>query len=359
MKQIIYTLALASLMLASCKDDSGTTVEPDSAPPAKISNISSTSDYGEVALKWTVPNDPDFSHTIVAYQRNGTADTAKTKSSSITIDGFGSTAPVEFSFIAVDLSGNKSAVETISAAPGAPPCDPVFGTIEAKPTYGAATVKWTNPTGKVVRIAVKHVDNNAVEQIASKNSSKAVDSFDVALLNAQEIKLSAIYGSTERTRDQYIEPLRRPINRNLWIVEGFSSEEETGENNGNNGRAVHAIDGNFDTFWHTQWKNNYVPTLPNYLIYKLGKRSDISWIKVTQRSGNKSLNHVEIWLGNEVDNLTQVGTLEFPDAGGGAQEMTFDPPVGGLYLKINMPDTRHGDKHSFIAEIEVQGLMDF
>ncbi|MDR2563102.1 MAG: DUF4959 domain-containing protein [Prevotellaceae bacterium] len=359
MKHIIYSLALASIALFSCKDDSGITAEKDSLPPGKISNISSTSDFGEIALKWTVPSDEDFSHTLVVYTNNGKSDTLKTKSSSITIDGFGAESPVEFSLIAVDRAGNKSAAELITATPGAPPCNSVFGSIEAKPDYGAATIVWTNTTGKVVRISVKHIDDNAVEQISSKNSDKAVDSFSVALLNAQNIRIAVIYGTTELSKDEYIVPLRRPINKNMWTVDSFSSEEATGENNGNNGRAIHAIDGNFDTFWHTQWKNSYSPTLPNYLVYNLGKRSDISWIKVTQRNGNKSLQTVEILMSNDNVTFTLAGTLNFPDAGGGAQEIAFDPPEGGLYLKINMPNSRHGDRHSFIAEIEVQGLRDY
>lgn len=41
------------------------------------------------------------------------------------------------------------------------------------------------------------------------------------------------------------------IDRSGWSVHSFDSEESNGEGP-NNGRAVHAIDNNNNTFWHTR-----------------------------------------------------------------------------------------------------------
>ncbi|MBC9913905.1 BT_3987 domain-containing protein [Chitinophaga varians] len=43
------------------------------------------------------------------------------------------------------------------------------------------------------------------------------------------------------------------FDRNTWKITGFSSEEPTGEG-ATNGHAIHALDGDDNTFWSTQWK---------------------------------------------------------------------------------------------------------
>ena len=54
-----------------------------------------------------------------------------------------------------------------------------------------------------------------------------------------------------------------PFDRTQWTIAGFSSEEANGEGSGN-GHAIHAIDDDGGTFWHTQWQGGE-PAPPHYI----------------------------------------------------------------------------------------------
>src|SRR5690606_23754513 len=51
--------------------------------------------------------------------------------------------------------------------------------------------------------------------------------------------------------------------RSKWTISWFSSEEAEGEG-AHNGRAVHAIGNNLETFWHTQWQGTQ-PGRPHFV----------------------------------------------------------------------------------------------
>ncbi|RKO70145.1 DUF1735 domain-containing protein [Sphingobacterium puteale] len=76
------------------------------------------------------------------------------------------------------------------------------------------------------------------------------------------------------------------FDRSKWTVSQMSSEEKTGEGNGN-GMAIHALDDDFNTFWHTQWNGGIAPA-PHYLEIDLGETKVIHGISIVGRSGSNS-----------------------------------------------------------------------
>lgn len=67
-----------------------------------------------------------------------------------------------------------------------------------------------------------------------------------------------------------------------WSIVGFSSEEATGESGGANGKAIYIIDGNKNTYWHSQWQGSIAP-LPHYLTIDMKQSFTISQIDMYQR----------------------------------------------------------------------------
>ncbi len=76
-----------------------------------------------------------------------------------------------------------------------------------------------------------------------------------------------------------------PLNQVGWSVVSFDSQETVGED----GRAVNAIDGNTQTFWHTEWFANAGddndPAHPHEIVVNLGASYDLGGFKYLPRPG--------------------------------------------------------------------------
>lgn len=69
-----------------------------------------------------------------------------------------------------------------------------------------------------------------------------------------------------------------------WKVLEYSSQQESGEGVGG-GHASHAIDGNLDTFWHTQYSPNK-PGYPHYMVIDMQEVVTIQTVAVARRNNN-------------------------------------------------------------------------
>src|SRR3546814_5319167 len=69
--------------------------------------------------------------------------------------------------------------------------------------------------------------------------------------------------------------------RSAWTIVDFSSEEANGEGP-NNGRAVFVLDGDNQTFWHSQWQGAS-PTPPHHITVDLGEVKTLHGINTTAR----------------------------------------------------------------------------
>jgi len=91
----------------------------------------------------------------------------------------------------------------------------------------------------------------------------------------------------------------RPLDRTGWTVAYADSEERDGEN----GKAENAIDGEAETFWHTQWQKA-APTHPHYLVLDLGRSRAFAGFRYLPRPGDKDANgrieEYRIYAGDEL-----------------------------------------------------------
>jgi len=72
------------------------------------------------------------------------------------------------------------------------------------------------------------------------------------------------------------------VDKSAWTIEGFSSEEATGEG-ADNGHAIHAIDNNDLSFWHSAW-NESQPVYPHSFTVNLNKDQLISGFTFLHRT---------------------------------------------------------------------------
>lgn len=73
------------------------------------------------------------------------------------------------------------------------------------------------------------------------------------------------------------------VDKSGWIITGFSTEEPA--EGAPNGLASAAIDGDLNTFWHSQWSGGN-PGYPHWFSFDMGEEVVISTIEVFRRQGN-------------------------------------------------------------------------
>lgn len=360
MKKILFVLFVGMFVFACGKDNESET-EPvkDTTPPGAVSNVIATPGYAEVTLKWKKPSDADYGYTSIEYTKDGKLQVLQAIDS-ITIDGFADTTEYEFSLYAVDKNQNKVTEPVkVKVTPKENPSAVVVRTLGAVSVSGGIKVSWTNVTGKVITVSVNTIDRYGKAITQKKMSTKGVDNMtvvDIPINMTVAAGVTVSSGIEKHLKDFSLETFYT-FNVRTWGIQSVSSEEITGEGAAN-GRAIFSIDGNAATYWHTLYTNAPVRTLPNWIIYDMGRMTELTWLKLTQRSGKTSLLKVEILVKNKIeDEWTAIGTLNFsipPAAVELSKAISFATPTKGRYLKLNFP-TSQSAIQTMLAEVEALG----
>jgi len=121
----------------------------------------------------------------------------------------------------------------------------------------------------------------------------------------------------------------------------------------NNKVPAHTIDGNTETKWHTEFKNNK-PDHPHYIIIDMGKTRDIGGFAYVPRqddSTNGCITEYEFFVGSTPDDLGEpVKTGKFK----GDQDIKaaeFEKSVKGRYIKFKSLDAAGHKPFACVTEI--------
>jgi hypothetical protein len=141
------------------------------------------------------------------------------------------------------------------------------------------------------------------------------------------------------------------FSRTDWQIIDKSSEEANGEGP-NNGKAIFALDGDKNTFWHTQWQGAS-PAPPHYLTIDMGSEKEIHGLSFVGRQadgGGKP---------NEVNVLISTDNIAWKDAGSfNLQNNKNEQPVflptgfgqSARYFKVVI-NSCYGGAYAQIAEL--------
>lgn len=145
------------------------------------------------------------------------------------------------------------------------------------------------------------------------------------------------------------------LSRTSWEITSFSSEETVGEGP-DNGHAKHAIDGNPDTFWHTQYRD-VNPAHPHYLVIDLGSTQAVHGLRIFGRSSwapGRPLD-IEILVSDDEVNWIAAGAYAL-DGDVAENEVSFidngQKTIDGRYVKIVVNRSFTDSNHTCIAEVE-------
>lgn len=145
------------------------------------------------------------------------------------------------------------------------------------------------------------------------------------------------------------------IDRTGWTITA-STEEPTGEDNGNNGHAVHMLDGNTSTYWHTQWTgSNANPPLPHTLIIDTQSEHTFTQFALMQRENSFYTKGGEFYVSNDPDNWGEcIGKFNLAQENGA--QIFGVKPTTGRYIKILVTESYRSEGLACIAEFYAYGL---
>jgi len=105
---------------------------------------------------------------------------------------------------------------------------------------------------------------------------------------------------TDTGGDGEIDP-KVDIDNTEWTIVAKSTEEPTGEG-ANNGQAIHIIDGNTATYWHSQWQAA-VATLPMSITFRLRNNEIVKGFYLVPRTPNLGQHPRKIEIQISRDNI--------------------------------------------------------
>ncbi|MCC7333300.1 MAG: discoidin domain-containing protein [Flavobacteriales bacterium] len=147
------------------------------------------------------------------------------------------------------------------------------------------------------------------------------------------------------------------INNTLWTVQSVDSEELTGEG-ANNGHAIHCIDNDTTTFWHTQWQNAQ-PGFPHEIVINLGAVYPVNGFSIQTRhnSGAGKIDAYEFYLSNDGvswGTAQSKGNFLYDNPSGNAQKsFQYFGAVNTQYVKLVALTSKTNNYYIVTADLKV------
>lgn len=134
---------------------------------------------------------------------------------------------------------------------------------------------------------------------------------------------------------------RKYVSVSHLSIEGYSSQSNESKRPY---FATNAIDGNSNTFWHTDFHENALQTGNTpYLIIKIDSPKYISGLEFTQKQYSNKINifakTVNVYVSEDGKNWTKVGSQEYPTALDDLKVVNFDEVMLGQYIKLEIEDS--------------------
>ncbi|SHE80615.1 F5/8 type C domain-containing protein [Bacteroides faecichinchillae] len=143
-------------------------------------------------------------------------------------------------------------------------------------------------------------------------------------------------------------PYEKWEDRSGWEVIACSDERE---DDGGGKSAV--LDGNMDTYWHSQWGPDM--PLPHWVLIDMKKSYEVGGIEIARRLNNTDTKALKFEISEDGTNFVEMGTMDFGGTSNteNSKTVTFSV-VQGRYLKCWVTES-NSEPHSSIAEIYILG----
>lgn len=145
-------------------------------------------------------------------------------------------------------------------------------------------------------------------------------------------------------------PVYPEISRSAWTIYSVDSEEASGEGP-DNGRAIFALDGKLNTFWHTQWDGGE-PPLPHHLAIDMHAVNTLSGLYLTARQNapNGAPKTVVVDVSSDGQSWQSAGTFQLA-AVNARQSVFFAQAYSVRYFRVTVTATNGNTNITFFAEV--------
>ena len=271
-----------------------------------------------------------------------------------------------FKVYTLDNAGNRSIKEQVTGSAydaryiAGLTNRPVIG-ISGGGTVDSVVVLWGTPPAGNTHVQIKYFNtdesevgmnvpasvNRTVIRNWKSESNMSITSFFIPEPTAIDTFQSKV---TTAQLPVFIKFDGEKLSNEGWKIVNFSTEEP-GEG-APNGLASAAIDGNLNSFWHTQWSGGS-PGYPHHFTFDMGKIAKINKLEVFRRQGDsRGQTRFEIHTSLDGVNFTNQGSFE------------YDPTINSAtYNLLGLPMARYikyvatagPNFFAFLAEIDLYG----
>jgi hypothetical protein len=179
-------MLLAGALITSCTESPIGQTPTDSVPPSPLTNVAIDPIAGGANITYDLPNETDIAYVRCDYLFQGAKKSIYVSAydNHMTIEGLGSTDPVEVSLYVVDHSKNASLPVTGAFVPRTPAIEDIYESLKMNADLGGVTVEWTNVMGIEIGVALFAYDSLNVYQqrdihfVASKDGKHSFRGYD-------------------------------------------------------------------------------------------------------------------------------------------------------------------------------------
>lgn len=150
----------------------------------------------------------------------------------------------------------------------------------------------------------------------------------------------------------------RVTDKSRWRIIYVDCEELIGEG-ANNGNAIHCIDNDPNTYWHTEWKNNSYE-YPHEIQIDLGDTLAINGFSFQTRANNQNGRIKDFMFYVSTDSLNWgdpqlISSLNYPEPNSQAQQTAYAyfGTVRGRYVRLIGLTSVTNNKHVMMAEFDL------
>ena len=188
------------------------------------------------------------------------------------------------------------------------------------------------------------------DEVPLNEVNTPVDTIDLNALTRRVDQAVAYEKEQIEKEEQFNKNL---IDKKEWSLIDFSTEEALSE--GSNGRAAQIIDGNVNTYWHSQWQGHSAK-YPHHFTVDMKQPYEIDGMEITMSGGtNRYIKAFDLYLSNDGQQWNKV----YSDSDAPKKEtfrFLIENPSVGRYFKLVITDGRANDGcHVRINEIELTG----
>ncbi|MEP4668879.1 MAG: DUF4959 domain-containing protein, partial [Cyclobacteriaceae bacterium] len=325
---IIALLAVGSLLVVSCNEDSVTgPFYNDGVAPSPVTNVTVANRPGGAVVTYKLPLDQDLLYVEASYTlADGREITARSSAfkNSIVIEGLRDQAEFEIEVFAVDKGLNKSIGVKATVSPETAPIDLFFESLSMRPTFGGVLLEFENPLDTKLEIQLYQQDTVGgklydVYKQSGFVESSLIDTYVFRGFEATEAGFKVVAVDRWNNITDTLSGVFTPL------LEIMLDESKFGVNVlETDGTVLEFGDGNYfvDQLWDGQlaWPDVFhtndvaqdpIPAIPPYtepglvaFTIDLGQIANISRIKFFPRSGEEfsrgSIRQFEVWGVEEI-----------------------------------------------------------